>query len=246
MNHKRLFHKIALSTLLLSAFASPSAFADTTLETDKVLPAIQMSAARMLDPVKLAETYAPETVSDWQQTLSQYHEALRSKVKMNAGGISATIKALPIGEVELGTSEAGEEPAAVLSEALSLDKSVTISKVFATDAVKLTKAEIAAERVELIGGAAVGVAADDKNAAIAISVSAIAADLPMSPFMQGWSELDKAVQTNDGNTIRQALANQLALYKQEIVHLNEIQPVGVQLMDIVPATPAAAAEPSNG
>lgn len=244
MNHKRLFQKIALSTLLLSAVASPSAFADTDYETDKALPTIQMSAARIMDPVKLAETYAPETVTDWQQTLSQYHETLRSKVKMNGVSIAASIKAVPVGEVGLRMSESGGEPI-MLSEAVSEDKTVTISKVFATEAVKLSKAEVAAERVDLIGDAAAGGTTLGKAATISVSVSANPANLPMSPFMQGWSELDKAVQSNDGNTIRQALANQLALYKQEIVHLNEMQPAEVQLLESVPAAPVVAAEPGN-
>jgi hypothetical protein len=242
MNHKRLFQKIALSTLLLSAVASPSAFADTAHETDKVLPAVQMSAVTMLDPVKLAETYAPETVTDWRQTLSQYNEAVLSKVKISSDGITTRIKTVPIGEVELRKSESGGEPV-VLSEALSGDKAITISKVFATEAVMLTKAEFAAERVDFTGEAT-----PDKGATIAISVSSNAANLPMSPFMQGWSELDKAVQSNDGNTIRQALANQLALYKQEITHLNEMQPADadVHVLESVPATPAVTAVPGNG
>jgi hypothetical protein len=111
MNHSLKFKNVALSALLLSAIAAPVSAnaADTGSKkqetgsavltnalSDKV-PAFSAVLSSVSNPIELAKKYAPDTVSDWEQTLDQYKKA--SGITLNGsvapGTLSATVVAVP-------------------------------------------------------------------------------------------------------------------------------------------------------
>lgn len=243
MKQNRLFQKIALSTLLLSAVASPSAFADTSTEAVQAVPAVRISTAMTLDPVKLAETYAPETVSEWKQTMAEYNDALASRVNITSGNI-AFVKTMKVDVAGAGQELSSMEPLVIQSigEA-SEGKAIALKAVKAMDAVIITDAAIPAERLDAAAEDQVAMSTLKEAATVTVTLAASEGIMPLSAFAQGWAELNNAVNTNDGNAIKQALAHQLALYKQEITTLKE---GGLPLAQLnVQAVPAAAAEPTN-
>jgi hypothetical protein len=251
MKRYLLIRKIALSTLLLSAIASPSAFADAPPEPSpqpvKVAPLLTISAASVMDPLKLAETYAPETVEDWKQTLAEYEEAIKSRVNVTAGSVATLVKTARTYQVAPIQIEPGAEPV-VFGTVTKFDggESISLNAVETAEPAVLTEAGTAVpSKLEVVRGdvlaAAVG---SNDNVSFTIAVSHNADGLPINEFMQGWSDLSKAVESKDGNAIKQALAHQLTLYKQKIaLILSDDQPVAQASVQAIPAAPA---EQSNG
>lgn len=249
MKRNLLIRKIALSTLLLSAVASPSAFADAppeaSTDTVKAVQAIKISAASVMDPLKLAETYAPETVEDWKQTLAEYDEAIRSRVRVTAGNIATFAKTVQVDQAELIQIQPGAEPI-VLSTVTELGEgqSIALKAIGAAEPVTLTEADIAEGTPNVVSGGVLSVTAPNETVSFAVAVSPNAEGQPISAFMQGWSDLSKAVESKDGNAIKQALAHQLTLYKEKIALISsDDQPVAQAAVQAIPATPA---EQSNG
>ncbi|WP_409347031.1 hypothetical protein [Paenibacillus sp. MBLB4367] len=223
MNRNNVFRKVALSTLLLSAVAGPTAFADAPKATVTAVSSVKIAATQMLDPLKLAETYAPETVNDWKETLDQYKEALTPKV-WNANGDSVTdvqalqvsikaISAIPAEAAPVGTVTVKREEAPTFT----LSKNDDMKTIDAKEGIALEKMVLSENSLQQVSGA-------DETAGVAVQKLAstkLDGELPVSPFFQGWSELEKATESKDAEAIKQALAKQLELYKQEIASLKE-------------------------
>lgn len=250
MKRNLLIRKIALSTLLLSAIASPAAFADSQPETSprpvKVAPLLTISAASVMDPLKLAETYAPETVEDWKQTLAEYEEAIKSRVKVTAGSVATFVKTVRLDQAAPTQTEPGTEPV-VFGTVTKFEgeESISASAVETGEPITLTEAHITAPvKLEAVPGAVLAAVGSSENVAFSIAVSPNAESKPLDDFMQGWADLSKAAESKDGNAIKQALAHQLTLYKQKIaLILSDDQPVAQAAAQAIPATPA---EQSNG
>ncbi|TNJ64647.1 hypothetical protein FE784_19580 [Paenibacillus hemerocallicola] len=245
MKRYLLIRKIALSTLLLSAIASPSAFADATPELPtnpiKAVPFLTISAASVMDPLKLAETYAPETVDDWKQTLAEYEEAIASRVKVTAGNIATLVKTVQVDQVAPIQIQPGAEPVVFGTvTTFSGGESISVNAVEKAESAVLTEADIAAPvKLEAVPGAVLTAVGTNENVSFTIAVSPNAEGQPINDFMQGWSDLSKAVESKDGNAIKQALAHQLTLYKQKIVLIkNDDQTIAQASVQAIPATPA--------
>jgi hypothetical protein len=235
MTPNRLFQKIALSTLLLSAVASPSAFAaDTSDMAALTKPAVHFSVTAWQDPVKLAETYAPDTVEEWKQTMAAYKEALGANVQMTFSSASL-VRAVPVDIIA-----ADEQPALVESFVIRDD-------VTAAPAVSLNAAF--GEGVALPTLSASAIALPELNEAgsnVTVTFATTTEALPISAFAQGWLDLNAAVQANDEAAIKQALVHQLALYKEEIAKLKAgVEPMTLPAMATLRALPAAETAPSG-
>ncbi|MGO4545006.1 hypothetical protein AB4Z29_09410 [Paenibacillus sp. 2TAB23] len=224
MNYKMIFKNVALSTLLLSAVAGPTVFADSSHPSTKLEHAAPLSSANLiepvkletinataafqiLDPIKLAEAYAKDTVKEWQAVIAQYDSL-----------ISKRFETISIGEF----TEAGVALPSLSSEKMSLTavaqpmlQSITVStKDLASvkaNSVEAIPAPLTS--IPLQAGSTVSVAGiTSTDSAIAIKVS---------PFFEGMMALGKAVESKDENSIRGALAKQLELYKEEITALSQ-------------------------
>ncbi|WP_240415224.1 hypothetical protein [Paenibacillus periandrae] len=223
MNHKLIVKKIALSTLLLSvaassAYASESSQTTTspsqTLTSSTQFQAVTATTAvKRTDPVELAATYAPDTVNDWKNTLTQYHEAIQKKF------------------------------GAVLRQATPLDSTGTNLNIsFArvmdpTDTKEIADGQFT--KVLTQGELTNPTASTDIKAGVALAVAAIPA-LPAdaetftltsaeakntgsgatisldNPLFKGEMELQKAAESKDAQVITKSLAKLLVLYKDQI------------------------------
>lgn len=224
MNYKMIFKNVALSTLLLSAVAGPTVFADSSQSHAKLervaalssthlsdpikLEAVTSTAAfQLLDPVKLAETYAKDTVKEWQATIAEYDNL-----------ISKRFEAFSIGEV----TEAN-----VVVPSLSLEKQSLPGKAQITlQAVPLSEKELASIKELSVAGVSAQLTSVPLQESGTFAVASIAAtdsaiELKASPFFEGMMALEKAVGSKDETAIREALTKQLELYKLEISALSQ-------------------------
>ncbi|CAM4396043.1 hypothetical protein FHS16_001929 [Paenibacillus endophyticus] len=224
MNYKMIFKNAALSTLLLSAVAGPTVFADsahTNTKLDRVtaissthlmepikLEAIASTAAfQLIDPIKLAETYAKDSVKEWQAVIAQYDSLVSKRFEavsigeVNEAGVALPRLSLSSKELSLSTAAPTTLQAVPVSE-----KELASIKAYAVDHVsaQLTSVPLHASGTIAVAGTTTA------NSAIEIKVS---------PFFNGMIALEKAVKANDEVSIREALAKQLELYKQEITSL---------------------------
>ncbi|WP_141501502.1 hypothetical protein [Paenibacillus luteus] len=224
MNYKMIFKNVALSTLLLSAVAGPTVFADSSLPKAKLervavvssthltdpikLDAVTTTAAfQLLDPIKLAETYAKDTVKEWQATIAEYDKLL-----------SKRFEAISIAEVT---------EADVVVPSLSLEKQNLAGTAQITlQAVPLTEKELASIKVLSVDGESAQLTSVPLQESGTFAVASIAAtesaiELKASPFFEGMMALEKAVESKDEAAIRETLAKQLELYKLEISALSQ-------------------------
>lgn len=277
MNYKQMLKTAALSTLLLSAVGAPSALAETADNTNPAPVKLTetVMAKKILDPLKLAETYAPETVEDWKKALADY-ESLTTKFFWTdvVDGKAGDIQVIPLSEVK--TVEGGIDGTFDVSlkelktvDGTELFKTVTMMKTLNADSFALEPAaadinvaeagaysdETTATAVPFVkfatvasGEAVRGTIADMKEmgtAGIAISVSS-SEDSSISAFAQGWKQLEEAVQSGDGQAIKQALANQLEQYKQRITELQnaktDVTATTLQAIPALPSVPAASTD----
>jgi F0F1-type ATP synthase epsilon subunit len=243
MNYKMMIKNVAMSTLLLSAVAGPQVFADSAkqpvnqtevagtaaashlMETVKLENAATTTFAskNILDPVKLAETYAPDTVEEWKSVLEQYNN-LTSKLFLSVNAEKLEIvESADLSKITNVKSAAGtisfSMKALTADEAKQVgDKMVTLIKA---EGVPLeVKALDDKDIVAVEAGTAIATNAVSITAATAVPVDG---KFQLSPFAQGWTELDKAVNTKDATEIKQALSKHLELYKQEIVALEKTE-----------------------
>jgi hypothetical protein len=282
MNYKQMLKTAALSTLLLSAVGGPSAMAETADHTNAkpVQMAETVIAKKLLDPLKLAETYAPETVEDWKQTLDAY-TSLTPKMLFwakSADGQPLNIQTVPLSEAVAVEGQFAGKADVSLKELKPLDgnelfKTITVMKKVNDDTFTIERATTDSKSGEAeAGGSSEAAVTVSVTAAPALKVSAEAGDTITDPgaeaiaadtvsfsiasvsvadstigasaFAEGWKQLEEAVQSDDGQAIKQALATQLELYKQRITELQEAKAnlTTLQAIPAVPSAPAASAD----
>jgi len=282
MNYKQMLKTAALSTLLLSAVGAPAAMAETADHTNAtpVQFAETVIAKKLLDPLKLAETYAPETVEDWKQTLAEY-TSLTPKMLFwaeSADGKTLNIKTMPLSEATAVEGQIAGKVDVSLKELKPLDgnelfKSVTVIKKVNDDTFAIERAttdsksgeaeagglseaavttSVAAAPVLKVSAEAGDTIADPGAEAIAVntvsfsisSASVVDSTIGASAFAEGWKQLEEAVQSGDGQAIKQALANQLEQYKQRITELQNAKTdvAALQAIPAIPTVPAASAD----
>lgn len=212
MNQQMIFKKLALSALLVSAVAAPTAVnaasgandqsAKTTAAAE-VTPANSGSLSASLisfdwvDPLELAKTYAPNTLEDWKKTLDQYYKTAGFSITAvselvpseQAEGVQlskeiGSAEALPVSYIEAGRNV----------EVLPNDKKM---ESFASTSIKGVAAIAAVESTEAT-----------------ISIQELSeAD---KAFFKAQEDLNSAAKTKDSTVIKEALTKLLDQYKEKI------------------------------
>ncbi|MEK4234369.1 hypothetical protein [Paenibacillus sp. FSL H7-0714] len=207
MNQQMIFKKLALSALLVSAVAAPTAVNAASGANDQsakttvaavVTPANSGSLSASLisfdwvDPLELAKTYAPNTLEDWKKTLDQYYKAAGfsiTAVSEQAEGVLlskeiGSAEALPVSYIEAGRNV----------EVLPNDKKM---ESFASTSIKGVAAIAAVESTEAT-----------------ISIQELSeAD---KAFFKAQEDLNSAAKTKDSTVIKEALTKLLDHYKEKI------------------------------
>lgn len=247
MNHKLIVKKIALSTLLLSvaassAYASESSQTTTspsqTLTSSTQFQAVTATAAvKRTDPVDLAATYAPDTVNDWKNTLTQYHEAIQKKfgaVLRQATPLDSTGTNLNISSVRVidptDTKEIadgqftkvltqGELTNPTASTDIKAGVALAVAAIPALPAIpteglpedkQAVDHSIPGVRIQADAETSTFSSTEAKNT---VSVATISLD---NPLFKGEMELQKAAESKDAQVITKSLAKLLVLYKEQI------------------------------
>ncbi|MDH6370690.1 hypothetical protein CA600_05040 [Paenibacillus sp. VTT E-133280] len=211
MNQQMLFKKLALSALLVSAVAAPTAVnaaseaKDQSAKSTKaavVTPAtsgalsVTLTKMDWVDPLELAKTYAPNTLEDWKKTLDEYYK--------NAGfsvtGATGLVPAQPVEGVQF------------TKEILS-DDALPVSYIEAGHSAQLVLPDDMERDTEFTTTSIKAVAATS----IAISM----ADLSEADkaFFKAQEDLNSAAKSKDATVIKEALANLLDHYKEKIKDL---------------------------
>lgn len=212
MNQQMIFKKLALSALLVSAVAAPTAANAASGAQDQsgkttaaavVTPATKGTIATQVtifdwvDPLELAKTYAPSTLEDWKKTLDQYYKA---------AGFSVTAVS------ELVPSEQAE--GVVFSKNIASAEALPVSYIEAGRNVEVLPND---EKMGSVVSASIkGVAA---IAAVEVSEATISiqefseAD---KAFFKAQEDLNSAAKTKDATVIKEALAKLLDQYKEKI------------------------------
>jgi len=209
MNQQMIFKKLALSALLVSAVAAPTAVNAASGANDQsvkttaaavVTPATKGSMDTKVtildwtDPLKLAKTYAPNTLEDWKKTLDQYYKAAGFNItavsevvpSVQADGDklskdTVSVESLPVSYIEAGGNLKVELPE---DKKLEGDISTSIKAVDAIATVESTSTQELSEA--------------DKA------------------FFKAQNDLNSAAKTKDATVIKEALANLLDQYKEKI------------------------------
>lgn len=240
----RLFLRpIALSALLLSSIATPVfANADRTPPQAQTA-AVTLSAASAPvqgsiliaplypDLIALAESYAPETVQDWTDTLSKYSKAARVNVKVlnlePAGEVTATAVqvATPVVLTAAIPSLAGSVPATTLpASAVELKEITQIAGAggtFTNSVAGISAPAVADTTVFAVPGS---LSSAGLTGSVAITAAAAPALLPMTEdngFFKAQAALAEAVESKDAAAVKQSLAGLLKQYKELTRKLEE-------------------------
>ena len=215
MNHQLVLKKLALSALLVSAVAAPTAANAATKSKDEsqkltastaalVTPAngftpLSITLSVWAEPLKLAETYAPNTVEDWKKTLEQY-----KKVSGLSLSIAAEKVASQEGKVELRKVILSEDSRSVsyIEAGQNLDVSLVETKKVEGKGVEDT----ITTSIEAVEASADGISS--------IELSEID---PV--FLKAQEALNDATKSKDATAIKGALADLLVQYKEKIEEL---------------------------
>lgn len=218
----RLFLRpIALSALLLSSIATP-VFADA----DRTPPQAQTAAVTLSaasapvqgsiliaplypDLIALAESYAPETVQDWTDTLSKYSKAARINVKV--------LNLEPAGEV---TATAVQVATPVVLTA-AIPSLAGAGGTFTDYVAGISAPAVADTTVFAVPGS---LSSAGLTGSVAITAAAAPALLPMTEdngFFKAQAALAEAVESKDAAAVKQSLAGLLKQYKELTRKLEE-------------------------
>lgn len=223
MNHKLIVKKIALSTLLLtvaasSAYASEASQTTTspsqTLTSSTQFQAVAATTAvKRTDPVELAAAYAPDTVNDWKNTLTQYHEAIQKKfgaVLRQATPLESTGTNLNLSSVRIiDRTDMKEIVDGQFTEAVTLGE---LTNPTASTDIKVGVA-LAVAALPALPSDAETLTLSTAEARNTVSVAAISLD---NPLFKGELELQKVAESKDAQVITKSLAKLLVLYKEQI------------------------------
>lgn len=232
MNKQMRFKKVALSALLVSAVAVPTAAnaasgaKDVTKKASSVagasvslkgVPAAKVTTAATVtaigwaDPLALAKTYAPDTGEDWKSTLDNYYKA---------AGFSLTVAAL-----------ADSVPAelidgVVFAKEISPAKALPIGTIEAGRNLELVVSDDIAAATELasvqpVAAIPASIAARGEvftlsNAEGASTISFQEPSEADKALFKAQDDLFAAAKTKDATTIKDALAKLLNQYKEQI------------------------------
>lgn len=212
MNQQMIFKKLALSALLVSAVAAPTAAnaasgaqnqSGKTTAAAVVTPANSGSLSASLisfdwvDPLELAKTYAPSTLEDWKKTLDQYYKA--------AGfSVTAVSELVPSEQVE----------GVQLSKVIVSAEALPVSYIEAGRNVEVLSNDKKLESVvsTSIKGVAAIAAVEASEATISIQEFSEAD----KAFFKAQEDLNSAAKTKDATVIKEALAKLLDQYKEKI------------------------------
>ncbi|MEK4344868.1 hypothetical protein [Paenibacillus sp. FSL P4-0184] len=212
MNQQMIFKKLALSALLVSAVAAPTAVNAASGANDQsaktttaavVTPANSGSLSASLisfdwvDPLELAKTYAPNTLEDWKKTLDQYYKA---------AGFSITAVS------ELVPSEQAE--GVLLSKEIGSAEALPVSYIEAGRNVEVLPNDKKMESFAStsIKGVAAIAAVESTEATISIQELSEAD----KAFFKAQEDLNSAAKTKDSTVIKEALTKLLDQYKEKI------------------------------
>ncbi|MEK3750905.1 hypothetical protein NYE25_22205 [Paenibacillus sp. FSL E2-8871] len=212
MNQQMIFKKLALSALLVSAVAAPTAVNAASGANDQsaktttaavVTPANSGSLSASLisfdwvDPLELAKTYAPNTLEDWKKTLDQYYKA---------AGFSITAVS------ELVPSEQAE--GVLLSKEIGSAEALPVSYIEAGRNVEVLPNDKKMESFAStsIKGVAAIAAVESTEATISIQELSEAD----KAFFKTQEDLNSAAKTKDSTVIKEALTKLLDQYKEKI------------------------------
>ncbi|WP_339318014.1 hypothetical protein [Paenibacillus sp. FSL R10-2734] len=216
MNQQMLFKKLALSALLVSAVAAPTAVNAASGAKDQnaktTAAAVLTSASKgsmdtkvtildWTDPLELAKTYAPNTLEDWKKTLDQYYKAAGFSItavsevvpsEQAEGAIFTknivSAEALPVSYIEAGRSVDIQLP-----EDKNMDSAMS-SSITAVDTIASVEATEATISLQELSEA-------DKA------------------FFKAQENLNSAAKTKDATVIKEALTKLLDQYKEKIKEL---------------------------
>jgi hypothetical protein len=248
LKHKQFVKNIALSALMVSAIAVPAAAnaesgtkpaniqtasqeAPPPTITLKAIPSV--AAVQLADPLKLAKEYAPDTVTDWEQTLEKYNAL---------AGRGFTVATLEEGTVSL--VPAGDAPIEFKKSILTSAETVQTLPEQGVDGNRNIRFSQTAKPAEPIAGgsgnvtlpksdsagqisAVIAVSQDDPNgnASLQTVSDGKIVTLQASPagdsFIEGQIALHEAVQSKDAEAIKKSLAELLKLYKAQIEKLEQ-------------------------
>jgi hypothetical protein len=211
MNQQMIFKKLALSALLVSAVAAPTAVNAASGANDQsakttaaavVTPANSGSLSASLisfdwvDPLDLAKTYAPNTLEDWKKTLDQYYKAAGFSITAASG---------------LVTSEQAD--GAIFSKEILSAEALPVSYIEAGRNVEVLPNDKKMEgfsSTSIEGVPAIAVEATEAT----ISIQELSeAD---KAFFKAQEDLNSAAKTKDSTVIKEALTKLLDQYKEKI------------------------------
>lgn len=258
MNRKKILQQSALATLLMAAVAAPltahaAAPAEDTAKPVKVMRMIMADGAAGVqafhqrpDPVGLAETYAPDTVQEWKNTLDQFQSlagipgqkailltegalegaAVTETVTVHVDGVplaSADETSLPAAETIRVQPAAPADPEGKPIE-LTPAASAGSGNIIFYKTISAIPAETAEEKEAVMKDGET-----DVVGAVQVIQAGITAALPKHPFADAELKLVQAAESKDAESIRTALADLLKIYKEEIAVLEK---------NVKPALPA--------
>lgn len=213
MNQQMIFKKLALSALLMSAVAAPTAVNAASGANDQsakttaaavVTPATKGSIATQVaildwaDPLELAKTYAPNTLEDWKKTLDQYYKA---------AGFSITAVS------ELVPSEQAE--GAIFSKEILSAEALPVSFIEAGRNVDIQLSEDQKSE-SFVSTSIKGVAAIAAVEATEATISIQELSEADKAFFKAQEDLNSAAKTKDSTVIKEALTKLLDQYKEKI------------------------------
>ncbi|MEG6588606.1 hypothetical protein [Paenibacillus barengoltzii] len=197
LSNRKILQNIALSTLLVSAIAGPTAAsAKEAAGPDEVAQTVAIPAiatVKFEDPAALAKQYAPETATAWSNLLKKYEEL----------AVKSTPTAI---DIKLAPTPNGTVPAD--GQGVQF---INVTKGQEGFAVKL-KGGLH------ITGARVPEGTRKGEMVTLTTVTPIADDL-----LQGQIDLGKAVESKDTKAIQSALADLFELYEAEIAKLEQVK-----------------------
>lgn len=212
MNQQMIFKKLALSALLVSAVAAPTAVNAASGANDQsakttaaavVTPANSGSLSASLisfdwvDPLELAKTYAPNTLEDWKKTLDQYYKA--------AGFSITTVSELVPSELVEGVQ---------LSKEIVSAEALPVSYIEAGRNVEVLPNDTKMESV--VSTSIKGVAAIAAVEATEATISIQELSEADKAFFKAQEDLNSAAKTKDATVIKKALTKLLDQYKEKI------------------------------
>ncbi|MFE6076312.1 hypothetical protein ACFVQB_17685 [Paenibacillus sp. NPDC057886] len=253
MNYSFKFRNVALSALLLTAISAPIvASADSDANANAVTNGTAslkeaksaIATFTLANPVELAKKYAPETVSEWEQTLARYNKLLSQN---STSEVMATLFAVDVDSDQWKNVFENAKPGEIKEmQALKVVEG-KLTSVEGVKAVKVPNSEnkntlsfsITTSSSDLKGfvekaesGVTMALSPLTLDEKITGTTSAVIANAESfqlsgttaaSAFFSAQSNLNNAVTAKDESAIKTSLAELLKQYKAQITELEAVQ-----------------------